>query len=115
MAILGLIGGSLLIIGIKPRATAATLAVLLLIFTIMDFTFFASSDWQQQHILQQYIPTKDVGFQKAIVSNWASQQIHLFLGKIAILGACLFIVGSRTIPHCVLARTESNLRNKYGE
>lgn len=110
MGFWSIVGGVMLISGIKPRAASGVLALLLIIMTVVEISFFANTNLQQSHIFEQFAPNSP-----AAVTHWASQQIHLFLGKMAILGACLFIAGARKIPHCVFARSEDNMRNKYGK
>ena len=109
MGFWSIIGGILLTVGLKPRAVAGVLAAILIVLTIVEIIFFANTTVEQTHIFSQFTPQY-----QSTVSNWASQQIHVFLGKLAILGACLFIAGTRTIPHCMWVRSESNMQNKYG-
>lgn len=115
VAVLEFTAGAMLLAGVKPRVGAAVLGFFILIKIIVATSGVANSAWEQWEIYHQ-IPdvlnaanAADIDFPK-----WASYHAQFIFSKLAILGACLFMLGTRTIPHSVFARSESNLRNKYG-
>lgn len=83
-----IIGGIALALGIKPRATAAILIIVFLINIIIDaFGFSAFSP---------------------------SLLFKVMIDKISILGALLFIAGTRSIPYGLMIRSEDSMNEKYG-
>lgn len=116
-SLLGIIGGICLISGVKPRAVAAVLALFLVISIWIDLAWFYSSESNyQHHIYESFLSSSGLRDGRGeIITHWASQQVHLLLAKMCVLGSCLFIIGARKIPYTVFARSESNLINKYGK
>lgn len=78
-------GGLALAGGIKPRATAAVLAIILIIEVVLKFTGFDG----------------DIG-------------IDFLIQKVSMLGALLFIAGTRMIPYGLMIRSEESMNEKYG-
>lgn len=103
------IGGPMLTGGIKPRAVAGVMGITFIIWTIVEFSFLTEINLQSTHIFDPFAPNS-----ASTISNWASQYIHLFISKIAIIGACMFVAGARKIPHGLMVRSESNMQEKYG-
>ena len=100
----------MLILGIKPRATAGILGVVLILIMVLDGIYMASVLDYPQHIYQAY---PAVGSSEKI-SLWASSQLHVWIGKVGVLGALLFIAGTRMIPYGLMIRSEDSMRQKYG-
>ena len=90
VAFIEILGGFTLILGIKPRATAAITALCLLILTLIE--------WSHSGFL----------------IGWSSPIIHILMGKLAVFGALLFITGTRMIPYGLMIRSEESMNEKYG-
>jgi uncharacterized membrane protein YphA (DoxX/SURF4 family) len=78
-------GGLALAGGIKPRATAAVLAIILILEVILKLTAFDGD-----------------------------LTIDFLIQKISMLGALLFIAGTRMIPYGLMIRSEESMNEKYG-
>lgn len=115
VAVLEFLSGVMLLFGIKPRVGAAILGFFILIKIVLATSGFANTAWEQWEIYHTIPSITDVAASSEIdFPNWASYHAQFLFSKLAIFGACLFMVGARSIPHSVFARSENNLRNKYG-
>ena len=92
LSFIELLGGIALIIGFKPRATAAIIALILLVLTIIEF-IFSSSEMAKFALNNPYVT--------------------VMMGKLAVFGACLFIAGTRVIPYGVMIRSAESMKQKY--
>ena len=110
LAFWSLVGGLMLILGIKPRATAGVLGIVLIFIMVLDGIYMASVHDYSQHIYQAYPAVGTLGK----ISLWASSQLHVWIGKVGVLGALLFIAGTRMIPYGLMIRSEDSMRQKYG-
>ncbi|MFT4760670.1 MAG: putative membrane protein YphA (DoxX/SURF4 family) [Paraglaciecola sp.] len=79
-------GGLALAGGIKPRATAAVLAIILIINVVLSFFFIEGNNTGTDFLMQ----------------------------RISLLGTLLFIAGTRMIPYGLMIRSEDSMNEKYG-
>ena len=81
-----ILGGLALAGGVKPRATAAVLAIIVLI---------------------------EIGITIGVFGGGTSV-VNVVMQKISTLGALLFIAGTRMIPYGLMIRSEDSMNEKYG-
>lgn len=81
-----ILGGLALAGGVKPRATAAILAIIVFLEIGITIDVFGSG----------------------------TTVVNVIMQKISIFGALLFIAGTRMIPYGLMIRSEESMNEKYG-